>query len=243
MRTPRIFHPGPLAEGTEIELPPQPAQHVAKVLRLKAGAPLILFNGEGGQYRAELTQVERRRVTARVDTFEAVEVESPLPITLAQGISKGDRMDYAVQKAVELGAARIQPIFTARSAVELKGDRLEKKLAHWRGVAVAACEQSGRNRLPEIPTPLRLGDWLAQPLEGLGLTLDPRAGRPLAELAPPEGPVTLLIGPEGGLTDQEIHLAEKAGYQGVLLGPRVLRTETAAAAALTAVQLLWGDFR
>ena len=243
MRIPRIFHPAPLAEGAEIELAPQPAQHVAKVLRLKAGAPLLLFNGEGGQYRAELAQVERRRVTARIDTFETVEVESPLPITLAQGISKGDRMDYAVQKAVELGAARIQPIFSERSAVELKGERLEKKLAHWRGVAVAACEQSGRNRLPEIPPPQRLGDWLARPLDGLGLTLDPRAGRPLAELTPPEGPVTLLIGPEGGLTDQEIRLAEKAGYQGVLLGPRVLRTETAAAAALTAVQLLWGDFR
>ena len=211
MRIPRIFHQGPLSEGVEIDLAPQAAQHVAKVLRLKCGASLLLFNGEGGQYTAELIRLERRRVTARIDSHDPLEVESPLSITLAQGISKGDRMDYAVQKAVELGAARIVPLFTERSAVELKGDRLEKKLAHSRGVAVAACEQSGRNRLPEIPPPRRLGDWLTRPLDGLGLTLDPRAGRPLADLPSPEGPVTLLIGPEGGLTDQEIRIAEKSG--------------------------------
>lgn len=241
MRIPRIHHPHPLAEGDEIELAPQAAQHVARVLRLKPGAPLILFNGEGGEHPAELVVVEKRRVCVALGPRDPREAESPLAITLVQGISKGDRMDYAIQKAVELGAARIEPIFTERSAVELKGDRLEKKWAHWRGVAVAACEQSGRNRVPEITVPRRFADWLAEPLQGAGITLDPRAGRPMAELEPPVGPVSVLIGPEGGLTDREIQLAGTSGYQGVLLGPRVLRTETAAAAALTAVQLLWGD--
>ncbi|GAB6040818.1 16S rRNA (uracil(1498)-N(3))-methyltransferase [Endothiovibrio diazotrophicus] len=243
MRIPRIHHPAPIQEGDELELEPRAAQHVAKVLRLKGGAPLLLFTGEGGQYAAELAVVERRRVTVRIAAFEPLEVESPLAVTLLQGISKGERMDYAVQKAVELGAARIVPLFTERSAVELKGERLEKRLAHWRGIAVAACEQSGRNRIPQIAEAQRIGDLLGRPAEGFGLTLDPRAGRPLAALPPPVGSVSILIGPEGGLTDQELRLAEKAGYHGVLLGPRVLRTETAAAAALTAVQLLWGDLR
>jgi 16S rRNA (uracil1498-N3)-methyltransferase len=243
MRLPRIHHPAPLAAGARIELQEAAANHVARVLRLPTGAPVILFNGEGGEYEAVITEIDKRRVIVELGAFRAVEREPPLPLWLAQGISRGERMDYTVQKAVELGVSRIIPLFTERCGVHLDEARLAKRLQHWRAVAVGACEQCGRNRLPEIAPALPLAEWLAAPIPGLRLVLDPEAEGSLSALAPPTGPVTLLIGPEGGLSDQELQSARQSNFLGLRLGPRVLRTETAAVAALAALLATWGDFR
>ena len=240
MRIPRIYHPEPLAAGATVELSASAAHHLLRVLRLQPGAPLILFDGCGGQYRALLAEAGRKGATASLVAHQAVELESPLVVTLAQGVSKGERMDYAIQKAVELGVARIVPVLCERTVVSLKGDRWEKKLAHWRGVIVGAAEQCGRNCLPQLSEPLRLDALLASPPTGIGVVLDPGADQGLAFLER-ETAATLLVGPEGGLSDQEIAAAVRAGYTGVRMGPRVLRTETAAVAALSALQVLWGD--
>lgn len=216
--------------------------HVVRVLRLKPGAPLILFNGAGGEFRATLKSVERREALAQVDDFVAKEVESSLEIILAQGISKGERMDYTLQKAVELGVYIIVPLFTERSMVNLSRERLGNRLRHWQGVVIGACEQSGRNRLPVVLEPLALPTWLQDEHKpGLSLVLDPSAEQGLTDLVSPYRLVTLLIGPEGGLSPEEIALAMVAGFTGVQLGPRVMRTETAGIAALAALQVLWGD--
>lgn len=243
MRLPRVHHPAPLVNATRLELAAEAGNHVARVLRLAVGAPLILFDGDGGEYEAVIREIDKRRVTVELGAFHAIEREPPLPLWLAQGISRGERMDYTIQKAVELGVSRIVPLFTERCTVRLDGQRLEKRLQHWRGVAAAACEQCGRNRIPEIAPAVPLGAWLASSAEGLRLVLDPDAAQTLAQLPPPAGPVTLLIGPEGGLADQELRLAAQSNYRGLRLGPRVLRTETAAVAALAAILARWGDFR
>lgn len=240
MRTPRIFHPSPIRVGEEIELDGNAARHVGKVLRLSAEAAITLFDGRGGEYRASLRCVEKRRVTADVLEFLPREVESPLSITLAQGISKGDRMDFTIQKAVELGISRIVPLNTERSVVNLKGERMEKKLSHWRGVIISACEQCGRNTLPELLPPSSLQQWLQVDDANTHLLLDHRAGTTLGSLATSNA-MTLLIGPEGGLSETEREQAYASGYQGLSLGPRVLRTETAALTALAALQSRFGD--
>lgn len=244
MRIPRIYRPGPLAAGQEIELDGQAAVHLSKVLRLRAGDGLRLFNGEGGEFAATLLAVGRRTARIGVTEFVAREVESPLRLVLAQGVSRGERMDYTVQKAVELGVAHIQPLATTRTVVNLDGERREKRRAHWQGVVVAACEQSGRNRLPAVAEVATLEAWLQGQggTPGLRLVLHHRATRSLADLPLPTGPVTLLIGPEGGLAPAEIEAAQAAGFQPLCLGPRVLRTETAGVAALAVLQWLWGDF-
>lgn len=221
----------------------EPANHL-RVLRIRPGNPLILFDGNGGEYRAELLRQERREAEVALGEHLPREVESPLRVTLVQGVSKGDRMDWTIQKAVELGVTRIVPVFTARSVVQLAGDRLEKKTAHWRGVVQSACEQCGRNFLPSLEVPISLADALATPLPGLRCLLDPAGARRPSELTPPgSGGMTLLVGPEGGLTDEEVAAAREDGYTPIILGPRVLRTETAGIAALAAFQTLWGDFR
>jgi 16S rRNA (uracil1498-N3)-methyltransferase len=243
MRIPRIHHPAPLTSGACIELSDTAANHVARVLRLPVGAPLILFNGSGGEFEATINTIDKRRVLVDVGSFQDKEREPPLQIWLAQGISRGERMDYTIQKAVELGVSRIVPLFTEHCGVQLSGERLEKRIKHWQGVVISACEQCGRNRIPRIDTPVTLTQWLAMPGEGLRLVLAPEAEHALAQLPAPGGPVTLLIGPEGGLSDQEIALAKQAGYAGLRLGPRILRTETAAVAALAAMLGAWGDFR
>ena len=240
-RIPRIYHPEPLQGRDELALHEQAAQHVAKVLRLGVGAPLVLFDGHSGQYQANILAVERREVRVRLGEFEAVDIESPLPITLAQGVSKGERMDFTIQKAVELGVSRIVPLDTERSVVNLKGERRDKKMAHWQGVIISACEQCGRNRLPELLPWQALDSWLAQPPAGIGLLLDPRASEGLTRLPRPEA-VTILIGPEGGLSDKERSTAYQLGYHGLRLGPRVLRTETASLSAIAVLQAHWGDF-
>ena len=243
MRIPRLHLPVPLTVGATVPLDDNALNHAVRVLRLKPGAALILFDGAGGAFAATLAEVGKRAAWARVTAALPGEVESPLRVALAQGVSRGEKMDYTLQKAVELGVAVIQPLFAERGGVDLAGERLARKVRHWRGIIVGACEQCGRNRLPELRQPLTLAEWLEQPAEpDLRLLLDPLAERGLRGLEPPAATVTLLIGPEGGLSPMEIAQARKAGFAGVRLGPRVLRTETAGVAALAAVQALWGDW-
>lgn len=244
MHTPRIYQEEELEVGQSITLDRNAANHVSRVLRMKRGDQLILFNGRGGEYNATLEKVDRNATCAHIDTYSSRITESPLSITLLQGISRGERMDYTIQKAVELGVAEIIPLFTERCTVQLKDDRVIKKLHHWRGVAISACEQSGRTRIPAIRTPLSLQQYLQEhPTTGTALLLDPGATQGFTSLAHPDSRVTLLIGPEGGLSHGEIEHARQAGFLGVRLGPRILRTETAALVACTALQTLWGDYR
>jgi len=240
MRIPRIYQTQRLAENSRITLEESAARHVARVLRLGPGAPLRLFDGRGGEYAATIVESDKREVNVAVGSYTEVEVESTLRLTLAQGISKGERMDFTIQKAVELGVQRIVPLQTERSVVNLKGERRDKKLEHWRGVIISACEQCGRNTLPELLPMQSLSAWLETPLQGTGLLLDHRADSTIDSLSRPDA-VTLLIGPEGGLSEGERQEARAAGYTGLRLGPRVLRTETAALAALSALQSRWGD--
>jgi 16S rRNA (uracil1498-N3)-methyltransferase len=240
MRIPRIFHPEPLATQGQVILDDSAARHVARVLRLGPDAKLILFDGSGGEYPASIIELDKRKVTVELGERRMVELESPLKITLAQGISRGERMDYTIQKAVELGVTRIVPLSTERSVVNLKGERLEKKLAHWRGVIISACEQCGRNTLPELITQQTLDEWLEKGSSGEGLLLDHRAEGSLGSLQL-GNEITLLIGPEGGLSETERQRAIDCGYRGIRLGPRVLRTETAALTALAGLQSRWGD--
>lgn len=240
MRNIRVFQPGPLRPDSRVELDPAAANHVSRVLRLREGAQLSLFDGSGGEYPATLVQVERRRVEVQLHGWMDCESESPLDVTLVQGVSKGERMDYAVQKATELGVRRIVPVETDHGVVSLDPSRWEKKRNHWQRVAVSACEQCGRNRIPEVAPVTSLKTWLCGEPTGLGLFLDPGQPESVGTLTPVQA-VTLVIGPEGGLSDEERRLAASRGYRGIRLGPRVLRTETAAIAALAVLQLSWGD--
>lgn len=242
MRIPRFYLPDLLSVGMTVSLDDNAFAHAVRVLRLKPNAPLILFNGRGGAFAATLTEIGKRNAAAQITAVLPGEVESSLTIALAQGVSRGDNMDYTVQKAVELGVAVIQPLFTERGGVDLSGERLERKVQHWRGVVIGACEQCGRNQLPELREPLSLAGWLERAAEpGLRLLLDPLAATGLRSLESPTALITLLIGPEGGLSPAEISQAQRAGFSGVRLGPRILRTETAGVAALAALQALWGD--
>lgn len=247
MRLTRIHHPQPLTEGLETTLEESASTHVLRVLRLRPGAELRLFDGGGNEYEAALAGNIGGRAQVRVGSRQApVAAESPLAVTLAQGISRGERMDLTLQKSVELGVQRIVPLVTAHTQVRLSGDRLARRQQHWEGVIIAACEQCGRAQVPELLPMITLDDWLdqsgAEPGEALRLVLDHRAERRLRELSPPAAGVTLLIGPEGGLEETEIAAAaRRAGYLPLGLGPRILRTETAGLAALAALQTLWGD--
>lgn len=240
---PRIHCPQGLAPGAHVELPEAAANHVARVLRLGEGAPLTLFDGRGGEWSATVAHVRKNVVEARLDAFDAVEREAPLPVTLAQGLPAADKMDWIVQKGVELGVAAFRPLAARRSVIRLSGERMARRVAHWQAVAVAACEQSRRNRVPEVATIVDLPHFLAEPPAAgeLRLMLDPAADRRLADLPRP-GAVTLLVGPEGGFEEGELAAARLAGFQAIRLGPRVLRTETAGMAALAAIMSLWGDF-
>ncbi len=243
MRTIRIHVDLPLAAGAEVTLPAQAGEHVARVLRLAAGDPLTLFNGDGHDYEATLLAVGKREVSARVERATVRDNESPLRLTLAQGMARGEKMDLIVQKATELGVARIVPLLTERSEVKLDPARAEKRLAHWRAVAASACEQCGRARLPEILPALALPAWLAS-LAGDGalrLALLPEAESSARELCPGDAGAVLVVGPEGGLGERDVALLGDAGFTGLRLGPRILRTETAGLAALAALQALHGD--
>jgi 16S rRNA (uracil1498-N3)-methyltransferase len=237
---PRVFAPVDLALGAEIRLPDRVAHHLS-VLRLRRGDSVTLFNGQGGESSAELVRVSAGQAWARILNSLRLERESPLSVVLAQCVSSGDRMDTTLQKSTELGVSRIVPIASERSVVRLSGERAEKRVTHWRNVVVAACEQCGRNRVPEVERITGIDAFLDGPEPGeLRLLLAPEAGQALKQLPRPER-VALLVGPEGGLTERERTLAERAGYVPVRFGPRVLRTETAPLAAIAAMQTLWGD--
>jgi len=242
MSRPRFFLDQKLALGAKFLLPPGPARHAARVLRLATGDTLHLFNGLGGEFLARIEHISKEDVAVQVMAFNDRECESPLQVMLAQGISSGERMDYTLQKAVELGISAIQPIAAKRSVVKLAGERADKRVAHWHGVVHSACEQSGRNRVPPVGQPLSLATWLGQRPTGRLLFLSPLASARLADLPPPQGLQILVAGPEGGFEADEIAALESADAIPVRLGPRVLRTETAALAALAAMQTLWGDF-
>jgi len=235
----RLYLSIALAEGDTIALPEAAARHAVQVLRLEPGAALTLFNGAGGEFEAVLDSVDKRTATVLVGAHRAVERESALALTLAQCVSKGERMDYTIQKAVELGVSCIQPLLSSRSVVKLDAQRWEKRQEHWQGVVIAACEQCGRNRLPELLPVQALSSWLADG-EALRLVLAPGGARTLRKL-PSATAASLLVGPEGGLSEDELALALQNGCTAVGLGPRVLRTETAGVAALAALQALWGD--
>lgn len=240
----RLYFRGDIAAHGECRLPPAAAHHVQHVLRLNPGDALTLFDGEGIEHDAVIVRVSKTGVTVQVGAQRAVDRESPLRIVLAQGVSAGERMDYTIQKAVELGVAAIQPVASSRSVVRLDAHRGAKRLAHWQAIAVAACEQCGRNRVPDVRAVLSFASWLGQ-LDARAtqtLLLSPGATLGIRDLQRPGTGITLLAGPEGGLAAEEQQAAERAGFTPVRLGPRVLRTETAAVAAIAAMQTLWGDF-
>lgn len=241
MAIPRFYCPGPWPADHLVELPETVARHATGALRMREGDALTLFNGQGHEYPGTL-QREGKRLFAVLGPAATPLRESPLAMTLVQGISSGDRMDYTLQKAVELGVSEIIPVFMKRSVVRLSDERLARRHAHWQAVVVAACEQCGRNYLPTVAVPCNFEPWLGAPREGLLLLLDPEAPDSLRTLTAPTGPVFLLAGPEGGFDPLERRAAMACGATGVRLGPRVLRTETAAVAALAAMQVLWGDF-
>jgi len=243
MRIPRLHVDQSLREADEICLPESAARHARSVLRLKPGAHMVVFDGRGAAHEGRLLRASKDGVWVSVGEALDGGVEPDLTVTLALGISRGERMDLAVQKAVELGVARIQPLLTERRVVRLDDERAARRVAHWQGIAAGACEQCGRNQVPAVATVTRLESWLAAGSDdGLKLMPDPRAEIGLGGVAQPGGrPVVLLVGPEGGLSEAERALAGRHGFTGVRLGPRVLRTETAVIAALSAVMVLWGD--
>lgn len=244
MRLIRIFCEGELAPGTTIPLSAAAAYHVARVLRMREGASLIVFNGSGNDFQAEIVATQNNKVTVQLHAQTPGVAESPLRITLVQGVSRGERMDWTLQKATELGVSAIAPVLTARSVVRLDDKQAEKKQAHWHGIVIGACEQCGRSRVPAVSPPLSLRDYLSTVRkEGMRLVLSPTAPGSLTGLASLPAKVELLIGPEGGLGDGEIASAQQAGFMPVRLGPRILRTETAAVVALSVLQGLWGDLQ
>lgn len=240
MRTIRIYHPAPLQLGQKTVLSDDAANHVGRVLRMQTGQTLTLFNGDGNNYQATLTEITKKQLQVSIDSCQANPVESPLRIHLGQGISRGDRMDFAIQKAVELGVTEITPLFTERCGVKLDAERLAKRNEQWQKIAISACEQSGRSVVPVVHPAITLTQWQAQSTKELCLTLDPRASATIKTLTPALS-IRLVIGPEGGFTDQEVNATAAAGFNGIQLGPRILRTETAALTAISALQLQFGD--
>ena len=242
MRTSRIYIDLPLQAGSELSLPAEAAHHLAVVLRAKAGQPLILFNNTGVEAQAVVVQVDKKQVRVRIDSVEPVERESPLRIHLAIGISRGERMDFVLQKSTELGVHAITPLFCERTEVKLSEDRLQKKLDQWQKIIAGACEQSGRARLPILHTPATLDACLLADTSEQRFVLHHRSDSTLAQREDKPSSVLLLVGPEGGLSDVEIERAQQASCVALTLGPRVLRTETAPLAAISVLQYRWGDF-
>lgn len=242
MRIPRVHIVDPLHVGRPVLLPEQAGEHVARVLRLERGHPLILFDGSGREFDATLASLARRAVTADVVGVREVDRDSPLELTLAQSIARGEKMDWILQKATELGVARITPLVTDRTEVKLDEDRAERRMLHWSSVIAGACEQSGRTRLPLLDPPQRLDRWLSALSPGPErLALVPDGEVALRELPPLAAGAVLCVGPEGGLSDGDVAVLRQGGFRGLRLGPRVLRTETAGVAALSALQALQGD--
>jgi 16S rRNA (uracil1498-N3)-methyltransferase len=240
----RFFSTEDLVIGAAVKLSENAAIHATRALRLNVGDEIHLFNGDGFDYACELIAVKKSEVIAKVNARQARDTESPLNITLLQGISSGDRMDYSIQKAVELGVKQIQPIATERSVVKLSAERAQKRLEHWQNIVISACEQCGRATIPQVLTPTTLANWLSTNSASTAtrILLNPIGAKRLAALEKPSGEIQLLIGAEGGLTQAEINLAISQGFQSVILGPRILRTETAGPTAIASLQSLWGDF-
>lgn len=241
MRNPRIYQSSPLSNNSTVNLSTDAFGHVVRVLRLSDGDTITLFNGSGDDFSATLTNVSKKSAQAVITAINPINNESPLTLHLGQGISRGDRMDFTLQKSVELGVSVITPLFTERCGVKLTGDRLTKKLEQWQKIVIAACEQSGRSKVPEVMAPITLTQWLEQQTDALKINLHPKAQHTIMGLTPQTNNIRLLIGPEGGLSDEEIAAAKNAEFIDVLIGPRILRTETAALTAITALQCRYGD--
>lgn len=242
MRISRVHTDHALAPGQELRLDSQAGHYLFRVLKLRAGDPLVLFNGDGSDYAAELLSNRRDQVLLRVTARLPALPESKLATTLVQAVGKGDRMDLALQKATELGVTDIQPLFSERTEVRLDGPRLERRVEHWQRVLIAACEQCGRARVPALLPAASLDEWLAQPATGLRLVLVPGADQALSTLTPADQAVALVVGPEGGFSEREMKQFTLAGVRAVSLGPRILRTETAGPAAIALLQAIGGDF-
>lgn len=244
MRRTRLFTDQPLALDERVTLSGQAARHAVRVLRLRCGQDVVLFNGDGMDYRARLVAMDGHQVTAELHDAHVIDAESPLSLTLVQAVARGEKMDWVVQKATELGVTRVVPVLTERSEVRLDATRSEKRLQHWRAVATSACEQCGRARLPCIDPVRSLDQWLALPRvdDPVRLALLPQAELDLRKLSVPPSGAMLVVGPEGGLGPRDVDLLHSHGFAGLRLGPRVLRTETAGLAALAALQTLYGDF-
>ena len=245
MRIPRFYIDQPLQLDNELSLPQEVHRHAIQVLRLAVDDVLILFNGKGGEYRAILTNAQKRHSRVRIISFDAINRDSPLKISLAIAMIKADKMDFAIQKAVEMGVNCIQPLYTERSVIKLKANRLGKKLSHWKGVIKAACEQSGRTAIPQILAPMPLMLWLASSTAStsLHLAMLPKKHSHITTLKPPENEkMTLIVGPEGGFTDQEVDLLLSSNrVEAIQFGPRILRAETAVIAGIAICQQQWGD--
>ncbi|WP_153446252.1 16S rRNA (uracil(1498)-N(3))-methyltransferase [Vibrio algicola] len=241
MRTPRIYHPETILGLGELSLADDAAGHIGRVLRMTAGQEILLFDGSGAEFPAIISAVSKKNVT--VELRERIErnIESPLNLHLGQVISRGDKMEFTIQKAVELGVNTITPLISERCGVKLNAERFEKKLQQWQKIAIAACEQCGRNVVPEVRPLMQLEQWCAEDYDGLKLNLHPRAKYSINTLPTPVSKVRLLIGPEGGLSDPEIQMTQEYQFEETLLGPRVLRTETAGLSAITALQVRFGD--
>lgn len=242
MRAPRIFHDGIYAGGDRVQLTPDASHHVINVLHMKPDQPIILFNGSGGYFDCIIQSIVKKHVVVvDIGQFYPDDKASKLNLTLVQGISRGQRMDYTLQKAVELGVTTIVPVFCKFCNVKLAGDRQDKRLQHWRNLIINACEQCGLNRIPLIQPPLDLADWVKKQINGLKIILHPASEYTLSQLQQPDRNIILLAGPEGGFSEEEVCLAVANGYHAVRFGPRTLRTESAALVAITACQVLWGD--
>jgi len=243
MRVIRAFVERPLQAGERFALPEDAATHLVRVLRLREGDPCVLFNGDGHDYAATLEGIGKREVRVRIDGVNAVDNESPLRITLLQGIARGEKMDWILQKATELGVAAFVPVSSERSEVRLDAERADKRVAHWRSVVRSACEQSGRAIVPAVSAPQSLADALESLPTGARFLLDPFAERAIGELALQADNCVLAIGPEGGWSPRDREQLLGAGFTGLRLGPRILRTETAGLAAIAALQAGFGDLR
>nr|WP_024965790.1 16S rRNA (uracil(1498)-N(3))-methyltransferase [Pantoea sp. IMH] len=241
MRIPRIYHPEPLTPDSEISLCDDAANHVGRVLRMGPGEALELFDGSNLTFPATIVQADKKSVRVSVGESREESRESPLHLHLGQVMSRGEKMEFTIQKAVELGVNTITPLFSERCGVKLDAERLAKKVQQWQKIVIAACEQCGRNTVPEVRTPMMLEAWCAEPEEGMKLNLHPRASQSINTLPLPVSRVRLLIGPEGGLSAGEIAMTAQYGFTDILLGPRVLRTETTALTAMTALQVRFGD--
>ena len=241
MRTPRVHTTQSLEVGSAVTLESSVSRYLMQSLRKTEGAQIEVFNGNGAQYSATIVSGSKTAVTIQVESEDQISKESPLAIHIGLAISKGDRMDYGIRKIVELGGNRITPLITQRCEVRLSKERMEKRLKHWQAIVISACEQCGRNRIPEISEPLQLQQWLEKVDDPARLIFQPGGSTRLEDRPVPES-VALLVGPEGGFDPLEVEQAQQAGFDSIALGPRILRTETAPLAAISVLQYLWGDF-